>query len=150
MEPSGFAVFCDDIRQEVGGKVSLIGCYGAEMLVEDAFPTDIAKLGVFVRLFIPSDAIPKEIKVEVFLPQDSDEPSGQIVSDIPPLQATLLADPALTKDPSKKKKLGLSWNFHMGPLELEKAGLIRVQALLDGTRVRLGTLRISKLPEASL
>jgi len=36
-------VFCDDVRQEVGNKLSFMGVYGPQLVVP-AFPTTIAKL----------------------------------------------------------------------------------------------------------
>lgn len=39
------STFCDDIRQEVSGKVSLIGTYGSHMYV-DGFPVRLPKLCV--------------------------------------------------------------------------------------------------------
>jgi len=44
--------FCDDIRQEVGNKYSLIGCYGPSMLV-GAFPVLLPKLCAFLRIYTP-------------------------------------------------------------------------------------------------
>lgn len=42
---SSFAVFCDDIRHEKTGKLSLIGVYGSHMFVGE-FPTRLPKLCV--------------------------------------------------------------------------------------------------------
>lgn len=46
--------FCDDIRQEIGNKVSLMGCYGPSMLV-GALPVVLPKLCVHVRIYTPID-----------------------------------------------------------------------------------------------
>jgi len=40
-------IFADDIRQEVGGKISVIGIYKSKMLVEK-FPLEIPKLAVLM------------------------------------------------------------------------------------------------------
>ncbi len=42
--------FCDDVRQEVGNKFSLIGCYGESMLVS-SLPAVLPKLCVQVRAY---------------------------------------------------------------------------------------------------
>jgi len=44
--------FCDDIRQEIGNKVSLMGCYGPSMLV-GTLPAVLAKLCVQIRIYTP-------------------------------------------------------------------------------------------------
>lgn len=43
------AQYCDDVRQEVGNKFSLMGCYGADLYVP-AFPITLPKLCVFVHV----------------------------------------------------------------------------------------------------
>lgn len=42
------AQFCDDVRQEVGNKFSLMGCYGTDLYVP-AFPITLPKLCAFVH-----------------------------------------------------------------------------------------------------
>lgn len=46
------AVFCDDIRQEMGGKVSLMGCFQGDLLVP-FLPVALPKLCVFVTVSTP-------------------------------------------------------------------------------------------------
>jgi hypothetical protein len=44
--------FCDDIRLEVGHKLSLIGCYSDEMIVQ-SFPATLPKIAVQVKALTP-------------------------------------------------------------------------------------------------
>src|SRR5580698_7254696 len=48
--PFGSAIFCDDIRQEVGNKPSLMGVYQGEMLLAPGtvLPAQLPKLGVAI------------------------------------------------------------------------------------------------------
>jgi hypothetical protein len=48
------AQFCDDVRQEIGNKFSLMGCYGADLYVP-AFPITLPKLCVFVHVRTPRE-----------------------------------------------------------------------------------------------
>ena len=48
-----FAVYCDDVRQEVGNKLSLIGCYMDDLIV-DALPAALPKLCVQARALTPN------------------------------------------------------------------------------------------------
>lgn len=48
------AQFCDDIRQEIGNKYSLMGCYGDEM-VFDKLPAVASKLCAQIRVITPAD-----------------------------------------------------------------------------------------------
>lgn len=46
--------FCDDIRDEIDGKVTLVGCYMGSLGVSK-FPAIIPKLCAYVRLLAPKD-----------------------------------------------------------------------------------------------
>ncbi|NTV93959.1 MAG: hypothetical protein HGA75_00895 [Thiobacillus sp.] len=48
------AQFCDDVRQEVGNKYSLMGCYTEELIV-DKLPAVLPKLCAQVRVTTPID-----------------------------------------------------------------------------------------------
>lgn len=47
------ALFCDDIRQEVGNKFSFVGCYQNVMVVQQ-FPVQLPKLCAYVTAFTPT------------------------------------------------------------------------------------------------
>jgi hypothetical protein len=46
--------FCDDVRQEIGNKFSLMGCYGTDLYVP-SFPITLPKLCVFVHVRTPRE-----------------------------------------------------------------------------------------------
>ena len=46
------AIFCDDIRQEIGNKLSFMGCYQGELFVQTV-PTALTKLCVFASILTP-------------------------------------------------------------------------------------------------
>ena len=48
------AQFCDDFRQEIGNKFSLMGCYGTDLFVPK-FPITLPKLCVFVYVRTPKE-----------------------------------------------------------------------------------------------
>ncbi len=48
------AQFCDDVRQEIGNKYSLMGCYGTDLYVP-SFPITLPKLCVFVNARTPRE-----------------------------------------------------------------------------------------------
>ena len=45
-EAYGYTIFCDDIRAEVGGKLTYVGSYSGTMLVHGSFPTIVPKLAL--------------------------------------------------------------------------------------------------------
>lgn len=48
------AIFCDDIRHELGGKMSYMGCYRGEIVVETA-PVLLPKLCAFISITTPKE-----------------------------------------------------------------------------------------------
>ena len=48
------AQFCDDVRQEIGNKFSLMGCYGTDLYVP-SFPMTLPKLCAFVYVRTPRE-----------------------------------------------------------------------------------------------
>lgn len=46
------AIFCDDIRHEVGNKMSFMGCYQGELFVS-AMPTGLSRLCIFATALTP-------------------------------------------------------------------------------------------------
>jgi hypothetical protein len=48
------AQFCDDVRQEIGNKFSLMGCYGTDLYLP-SFPMTLPKLCVFVHVRTPRE-----------------------------------------------------------------------------------------------
>lgn len=46
------AQFCDDIRHEIGGKFTLVGCYSGEMII-DKLPAVLPKLCAQISVFTP-------------------------------------------------------------------------------------------------
>lgn len=72
-----WGIFCDDARHEVNGKVTLVGCYGPDMLV-NAFPAVLPKLVVNWHALAPLEKPFTELRVmlmrgdEVLVRMDAD------------------------------------------------------------------------------
>ena len=64
------AIFCDDIRQEVGGKLSFMGCYQGELIVPMA-PVALPKLCVFATIWTPKERPFKSLMLRIV--QDDDK-----------------------------------------------------------------------------
>lgn len=61
--------YCDDVRQEIGGKYSLMGCYGEELIV-DNFPTVLPKLCIQIRIFTPMEKPFEKLIFRAFMNDD--------------------------------------------------------------------------------
>lgn len=74
VERAAFATFCDDVRQEVGNKHSLIGCYSGEM-VFNSLPSTVPRLCAFVVVKTP---IEQPIKKLIFRAVMNDQVIAEI------------------------------------------------------------------------
>jgi hypothetical protein len=64
-------IYCDDIRQEIGNKLSFIGCYQGGELHVQAAPVALPKLFAFVTVVTPKDRPFKSLSIRVL--QDETE-----------------------------------------------------------------------------
>lgn len=102
-----FAILCDDIRQELGGKVSLMGIYGRDLVVPD-IPFMLPKLCLWISI--------KEIKndlgqMKVVITSPASEPLSIILP--PPPRQKL----------SKDIQLGMAF----APLNIKGEGMATIE-----------------------
>lgn len=137
IERSLSGVFCDDIREELYGKKSLIGCYGAIMEVS-SFPITLPKLCIHAIIQTPATRPFKIVKL--FVLQDDDVlAEGEL-----PIPATMP-----TLEPNQLSRLDVQFVFT--PLTLEKPCTLRVRAHLDGEETRgLGLLVKLRSPDPEM
>lgn len=126
-------VFCDDIRQEVNGKLSLIGVYGGNMLVP-AFPVIIPKLCLLVKILAPADDPINSMTVRVLR---NDEVLQEINIDEDQLNAAIPPN----KDESDSKDRGSRVQSAQliliySPIQFDDPSKIRVRVQTDKDELR--------------
>lgn len=137
----GTTIFCDDIREEVGGKKTYVGIYLQDMIVHSEFPVVIPQFSIAVTYVEPieSDILP--VKVSIFIPDENGDDASAFDVDLPedrgPRLGTLDGDTAVTQRVN-------SLFFKVSPLILTTEGRIKVRAYRGGEEMRLGSLRIRK------
>lgn len=134
--PFGYSDFCDDIRQELFGKVTLVGIYSGELSIAGTPPVTLPKFVIFAHYFErPEDgAVPLQLRV--YLPGDpDDEPTTRI--DIP-------ARNHHTPDYLRGEDVRASMHFAHAftPLVVTQPGAIRVRMQRGEDIVRLGSLHV--------
>jgi hypothetical protein len=142
--PTGFCIFCEDIRQEINGKQSYIGVFGgSELKVLGALPASIGKFSInaIFRQRVTDGIEP--ITLEVHLPgDDDDKPSARIDAAIEDIAAQLPPPAADVDDPFLQVAIGFQFN----PLAIAQEGRITVSAVKAGKRYRIGSLRVISEP----
>ena len=61
----GFCIFCDNIRQEVGNKISLMGLYGAEITFAAPAPGILPTFAMMAHLICDPDDVPTVLRLRV-------------------------------------------------------------------------------------
>jgi len=67
-EGNAICIFADDVRQEIGNKISVIGQYGDDMIFPGPPPGGIQKLAVVLYLKVPVDDVPSKLRLRVTAP----------------------------------------------------------------------------------
>jgi hypothetical protein len=139
--PRGHVIFCEDIRSEIGSKLSFMGSYMDNMLVTQPFPVTIQKLSLFITYIEKLDAKREKVAIKIFLPGDpEDKPTG--VSEIP-MDEILANTPKTTVSGKEGKKIVVRFALVLSPLVIKEAGEIVVSAHHDDDSFELGKLDVS-------
>jgi hypothetical protein len=138
--PSGFVIFCDDIRREDNGKLIYIGVYGADMLIPGPFP---ALLPTFCALTTyreaPGETEPP-VTLKLFIPGLEE---AAATAHVPVEQMRNVRLPPATEQSSPS--LNSLIQLKISPLILYQEGLIRVRAYRGDDEIRLGSLLVKLL-----
>ena len=132
-EPVAMTIFCDDVRNEIGGKFSYIGIYTGGMEVP-AFPAALPKFAFVVNVVEPrkmAEVRDEPIRINLYLPGD-DNPS--IFGDLAPIKDNLLGTPVphIPEDPGANPISVANAIFVIAPLLLQQPGRIRVRCEYPG------------------
>lgn len=137
----GTTIFCDDIRDEVSGKKTLVGVYAERMIVDTDFPVIVPTMGFYIHLLEPLADPSHPVQIKVFIPGDTDD---EVVIDVNlPENRSDLIDSDSVRD-HDAKFLSNILAFRVSPLLLRKEGRIKVRAYKSDTEVKLGTLLVTK------
>jgi hypothetical protein len=141
MQTSLSAVYCDDIRNEMGGKVSLMGVYQSDMLFPQ-FPVITSKFCARVTLRFAVEDRPKEaLKIELFA---GNNVIGAIEMDREQVQNTEL--PPFDADiPAEDQYLALQAMLIFSPFQIEAPCRLRLIASVDGNEIEGNGLKL-RLP----
>ena len=131
------AVFCDDIRREVGDKMSLMGCYQSELFVP-FLPVVLPKLCVFVTISTPVKRPLKVLKIR--LDQDENQLALIEVSGDDLINAIPRAEKNVTR-------ILASAGVVLSPFVITVPSEIRVVVVTEEGEIIGPRLRIKKLPE---
>jgi hypothetical protein len=144
-EPIGFAIFCDDIRDEVSGKISLIGIYHSLMVIHGPFPATLPKFGFFIEILEPAKLILERdfpIELSIYLPGD-EEGKPSIHNILPPDPVAAKEELAsLPWEPTRPLLAHITLKWIIAPFHLKESGTIRILAGYKDDQIRCGSLQV--------
>jgi hypothetical protein len=147
----GFALFGDDIRAEIGGKLSLMGMYQADMFFPDNIPLPIMlpKLVVLIMYYEIHGSLQEDFSFKVTL-----GPENNVLAEIPVSRKDISAGQAQApiSDENPDENLERIFNIRMpvslSPFAVDRMERLRVRAhYADGKILKLGSLALRQVPE---
>lgn len=136
--------YCDDIRNEIGNKTSIIGVYSQEMLLNQ-IPTVLPKLWVRVVVTTPAKQPIETLQVKILMDDIVLMETGEVISD----DMRKTAADAATKVNEVTGENTLSnyeLYFQFAPFQIQKPGRIRVRGYTENEELKGRALTI-KLAE---
>lgn len=135
----GTTIFCDDVREEVGGKKSFVGCYLGSLITHTGFPI---VLPTFVIHIVFSESFEDAIgplQIKVFHEKRDGERLALLEADLP--------SDRLSQTPGRREGdevFTSLMTFRASPLILEEPGSLRVRAYRNNEEFKIGGLRIEE------
>lgn len=141
--PYGHTIFCDDVRQEIGGKTSLMGIYKGTLVVQGPAPVTLPRLCLHSTFIERPDESNEPIELQITMPGDA-ENTPSIRIEIPAnFRDQIPKDPELD-DP----RLSLEFQSTISQLVIKQDGYITIRARRGRSVFRIGRLRVKVNPAA--
>lgn len=123
-------MFCDDIRQELRNKYSLVGCYGPDLLVQE-LPVVLPKLCMLVEAVTPVAHPFKRLTLRILLSEDLVEESEIEMNLTPPPGL----DPAIHLQTTRFMVI-------LAPFQIKEPGYLEVHVVTENEVLRAGGLAL--------
>ena len=147
-EVYGYTIFCDDVRVEVGGKLTYVGAYHGTMIVQGTFPMVLPKFAMhFFYLQRRQPNIIPPTKVLVLTPGTNEDnpavsieiPEGDFLKGMANIEAKSVGR-------AEPNYILLGGPILMTNFAIKEPGEIKVRAVRGEQYIRLGTLQILQDP----
>lgn len=136
-------IYCDDIRQEVNGKLSFIGVYANDMLV-NKFPIVVSKLCVSVKTLAPASDPINSMTVRIL---KDDELLQEIVVGEDQIAASLQKPEEELAIQDEENRVQLTqFLLTFSPLQFVEPCKIKVRVQTDKDELRGLALKVGLMP----
>lgn len=136
------AIFCDDIRHEVNGKISYIGVYAGKLFTPK-FPVILPKLCAEIKIISPVDKPLQSLNVTVYKDDD-------VLQEIPVSDEDLKKASQPIDDYSDDELIDhaqvIALQLIFSPLQLDSPCMLKVKAKTEQGEMRGLGLKIEEFP----
>jgi hypothetical protein len=148
--PGGQIIFCDDIRNEMFGKLSLMGVYPNELVFHGEPPAALPQLCALVNYHFDPQNLPKTLVARLTFEQDSGEEQVLVetVDELPEFQGTVSIQLPPTTEPHAQAYVRINRVVRLDRPTFPGPGRLKVRMHIGDDEVRIGSLRISFAPPA--
>ena len=131
-------VFCDDVRNEIGNKLSFMGIYGPNILLNE-FPAVLPRFCVVMSLQLPAET---QSDAVTFCLYKDDQEIGRAEASISEARKTAPTVP----DSDEERRLTIRFIAQMTSLQLDGPCRLKARAEVDGETIKGGSLIVEKIP----
>lgn len=141
------AIYCDDIRTETSGKITIVGAYGSELMVEE-FPALLPQLAIYLTIWTPTANPFKSLVPRVYM-------DDEVLHEDP--HNTERMEKAFQRESEKQREKRGNRSKHSRfearqilrfvPFPFEKEGILRVLVETEAEILSAGAVVIAKAPQ---
>ena len=136
--PSGYTIFCDDLRQEVSGKVTIVGAYSGGMQIVAEGPISLPRFAAMVLLWTDPAAPRKGLVLKLMFETDDGEIEEVFSADFSAEQlGTATLDPQGSTDHIELRSM-----VQLANVQISRSGRFKVRFYDQSDEIRVGTLRV--------
>jgi hypothetical protein len=138
-------IYCDDIRQEIGGKLTYVGVYSGSLLTA-AFPVALPKFCVAVTVVVDSFDPLEPLKLRILKDDEVLAEREFAASEL--LELAPSAESAAADAAGDRVQIVNSF-FMFTPFQVDTPCVLRVRVMLGNEELRGVGLRIEQMPAAA-
>ena len=135
-------LFCDDIRHETSGKLTLVGVYTDALIVPE-LPVTLPRLCLVARLIAPLAQPPRSVTLRVFKDDQLVQEVAARKDDLADMLRAATHYPAQTR--AERVQI-VQFLVEFSPFQLDRPGLLRVHAETDHGRLEGAPLQVVTTP----
>lgn len=142
MDRHAHVLYCDDIRHEMGGKITFVGAYGASLLVKE-FPITIPKLCARLDLVTPASRLFERVDIQILVNEKTIADVKLGSDELNKSQPEHHVSSGLDDQPELAQTL--HFDFVFSPIQLDAPGRLRIMVNTESEELHVLSLTIGKM-----